>query len=259
MCTETVLYSFSSADRTSGSINSFTVPVQFYNQVVGIELVSFTTPTLSYNVPPNNSFTLVDTNGTFVITVPSALYTGNALASELTTLFNAVSAGYTVTFGSPNVFTFTNAGFDFTLTFTRQSLVQSVLGFGIGTYSSTAHALISPFEAILSVYPQLFIRLVQAAPNRTSGGTQWSFFVNNTSSTWVPENTNSNESFLTYTSHEVVPTQQKITFGAISLNALTVLVTDSYGNLIYLPADWNMVLKFFYNNSSTYFRPTDGL
>jgi hypothetical protein len=113
----------------------------------GIKIVSAEVPFIFDTISTSNNVITLNDGPSYTITITPGTYTGPALATEMQTLFNVASAGYTVVWSSDTFrFTFTGVA-PFTITLPTVS-ADLQLGFKTGAWASgVGNILVSPYAA----------------------------------------------------------------------------------------------------------------
>jgi len=144
-----------SADATtsgdgSGELVKYSWPLFYYTSrsenIVALKILQAEIPFVFDTVNDSNNTFIFNHGGIdYTITIPSATYTGPAMATVLTTLLSAISGGFTVTWSSSTLkFSFNHVGAGvWGLFFPSRNTPYSNLGFLINTvYSDTGASTI---------------------------------------------------------------------------------------------------------------------
>ena len=143
--------------NSNPNLIQFSWPQYFFTskkpQVAALKVIQAEIPFV-YDVitTSNNTFVYTSAGVPTTITIPTGTYTGPQLATQLTTLMSAVTAGFTVTWSSQTLkFTFTYPlSSTWTLFFATRNTAYSPLGFVPGTIYSNSGVSSTIVSAIIA-------------------------------------------------------------------------------------------------------------
>ena len=165
--TESILVKISSSDRTSGTVNDFTISYandRFVNRPKKAKIVSICLPYTWYNIVAgiNNSLTFTKGGTDYVATIAAGNYTGTTLAAALKIAMNTADPAqlYDVTFSDTTyMFVFTADTTGFQLNFTVSPNLASVLGFTDGGLVPGSPSLIFNSTTLANLLPDTYIQI----------------------------------------------------------------------------------------------------
>ncbi len=139
-----MLFTINSADRiiSANSSTNFTVNLPVTANVSKAELMEVQLPNTYYNVNSYNNVLSWNDGSLKTITVPPGAYNINQLVTEIQTLMNSVSSGYTVTYNQIQFTVTITGGAAFSLMMAVSSIAH-ILGFssvnitGASSYTGT--------------------------------------------------------------------------------------------------------------------------
>jgi len=213
-----VILPYSITNFSSISLKEVLIPQTTYNIIDGVN------NNLSFNDGTDES-----------ISVPSGNYSIYTLCSEIQSLMNSTSSGYTVSF-DPTTFkvTISNSA-TFSLSFTTSKSIWKPLGF---TKSDlTGHmSYTGPNAVQLNQSMSLFIQISELGiENQNTTGLQYTFKIPVTSTSGEINEINETNSYLQCIKY---PSER-------SINQLTVRLVYEDGNVVSLNGvDWEMLLEF---------------
>lgn len=142
---------------THTSTDKYSWPFYYFttkqDAVAGFKVISATIPNVFLTITEeNNKFTFTASGTSYTITLPSIYYTTTTLASQLATLLNAVSSGFSVSYSSTTLkYTITSSSsLSWSIYFANRNTPAKYLGFlpeTLYSASGTGSSIVSQIVA----------------------------------------------------------------------------------------------------------------
>jgi hypothetical protein len=165
--TEEIAVKISSSERSSGTVNDFTIDYpndRFVNRPKKAKIISVCLPYTWFNIVGGVNNTLIFNKGgtDYVATIAAGNYTGITLAAALQLAMTSADPAqtYTVAFSDTTyVFAFTANTTPIQLNFTSSPNLATVLGFSSGALYPVVPALLIESTTLANLLPDTFVEV----------------------------------------------------------------------------------------------------